>query len=284
MPKRPRQHVLEDTARARLHHDFSRAGWTVENLQKDYGEDLLVRIFEAGLATPWSFYVQSKATDRIQRLRLRDGMNFGVSLPSEHVANWATFWEPVVITVYDAVADVTYWEVIQSQLESRDDVNVAEAGASLTIHVPTENLLDAYGLQRLRNRTRKRFERFDTQREGARVLAYELNRQWGVVVEYDPEAGILVLPEGRFVPDRRGGSIVTAFGPLGVLLGRVQEKGGLKTDRDVKEAVRRLCKLATSLERGEKIVVSERGGTVMRELGSLADLLQHHVRLEDEDE
>ncbi len=211
-------------------------------------------------------------------------MNFGVSLPWEHVAHWATFWEPVVLTVYDAVADVTYWEVIQSQLESRDEVNVAEAGASLTIHVPTENLVDAYGLQRLRNRTRKRFERFDTQKEGARVLAYELKRQWGVVVEYDPEVGILELPEGRFVPDRRGGSVVTAFGRLGALLARVQEKGGLKTDRDVEEALRRLWKVVTSLERGEKVAVSERGGTMVRELGSLADLREHYARLEDEDE
>lgn len=119
MPKRPRQHVLEDLARARLHRDFSSIGWSVEDLDKDYGEDLLVRVFEGNRATPWSFYVQSKATDRLDKLRLKDGLHLAVPLASAHLQHWSLFWEPVVLTVYDAKRDVTYWEVVQSHLESR---------------------------------------------------------------------------------------------------------------------------------------------------------------------
>lgn len=42
MPKRPNSHVLEDLSRNRLHNVFEREGWTVEDLRKDYGEDLLI--------------------------------------------------------------------------------------------------------------------------------------------------------------------------------------------------------------------------------------------------
>ena len=91
MPKRPRQHVLEDLARARLHRDFASIGWSVEDLGKDYGEDLLVRIFEDGHATPWSFFVQSKATDHLDKIRLNDGLHLAVPLASTHLQHWALF-------------------------------------------------------------------------------------------------------------------------------------------------------------------------------------------------
>jgi hypothetical protein len=45
MPARPRTHELEDLSRSRLREAFVRHGWTAEDLQKDYREDLLVRIF-----------------------------------------------------------------------------------------------------------------------------------------------------------------------------------------------------------------------------------------------
>lgn len=66
MPQRPRSHEVEDLSRNRLRDAFNGVGWTVEDLRKDYGEDLLVRIFDNGIATPLSFFVQAKGTDVIQ--------------------------------------------------------------------------------------------------------------------------------------------------------------------------------------------------------------------------
>ncbi len=73
MPRRPRQHVIEDFARAALRDTFAGQGWTTEDLNEDYGLDMLVRVFERGKATPWCFFVQSKATEQFSRLRLKDG-------------------------------------------------------------------------------------------------------------------------------------------------------------------------------------------------------------------
>jgi hypothetical protein len=150
MPKRPRQHVLEDLARARLHRDFSTVGWTVERLEADYNEDFLVRIFEAGRTTPWSFFVQSKATDRIGKFRMNDGRYLTLRLHSKHVRHWTRFAEPVVLTVYDAKKDVTYWEAIQSHLESTGDPDASSNKSTMAVRVPTDNLLDSDGLRRLK--------------------------------------------------------------------------------------------------------------------------------------
>ena len=65
MPKRTHSHELEDLSIVRLHQAFKEKGWTVEDLRKDYGEDLFVRLFNNGATTPLSFFVQAKGTDNL---------------------------------------------------------------------------------------------------------------------------------------------------------------------------------------------------------------------------
>ncbi len=81
MLQRPHSHRIEDLSRNRLRDAFNSVGWVVEDLRKDYGEDLLVRIFEQGVATPLSFFVQAKATDRIEDYTNADGTS--VLFPTE---------------------------------------------------------------------------------------------------------------------------------------------------------------------------------------------------------
>lgn len=67
MPRRARSHKLEELSRIQLRNLFSQLGWVVWDLNPDYGEDLLVRIFTNEMATHYSFFVQAKATDHIDR-------------------------------------------------------------------------------------------------------------------------------------------------------------------------------------------------------------------------
>lgn len=65
MPKRPRQHVLEDEARAAFAGLILPLGWVVRSVDdKDYGVDDEVEIFHEDQATGLKFYVQSKGTDK----------------------------------------------------------------------------------------------------------------------------------------------------------------------------------------------------------------------------
>jgi hypothetical protein len=117
MPTRPRQHVLEDLAHAALLRAVGEAGWTVESLSNDYGEDFLVRIFRKEKATPWAMFVQSKATDSIARYLSKDLSTIHYPIETRHLTHWERFWEPVVLAVYDAKSKQTYWRVVQPWLE-----------------------------------------------------------------------------------------------------------------------------------------------------------------------
>jgi len=284
MPKRPRKHVIEDIARARLHRDFSNIGWTVEDLDRDYGEDLLVWIFERENATPWSFYVQSKATDRIDTLLMKDGRNVAFSITSQHAQHWERFWEPVVLAIYDSKSDVTYWEIIQSYLESTRGLCVDDPRKTVTIHVPTDNLLDEEGLLRLRNITKSRFERFEAQKEGAQVLIEELRRQWKVDIEYDPEWGYLELPKGKFLTDKSGNSTITAFGRFASQFQRMEKKHGINPKLAFEGSIELIHKIVSAYKEGAKLQVLRKNGVVVQEFETLEDLLRHARRKQELDE
>lgn len=272
MTKRPREHVLEDLARAKLHAIFASSGWSTDDLNADYGEDLLVRIFESGIATHWSFFVQSKATDHLDRYLLRDGKTIAFSIESEHVQHWSRFWEPVILAIYDGKTEVTYWETIQDYLDACR-VSLSERMAqSITIHVPVDNTFDPDGLRRLRNRTKARFERFQLQREGASVLLDELRRQWGVSIEYDPEAGILLLPKGHFQADASGGVSVTAFGRFAAQLARLQKNHRLDPQRAFEESLDLMQKISKAYQDGSTLVMLNADGKRVEEWRTIEEL------------
>ena len=188
---------------------------------------MLVRIVDNGEATPFAFFRQSKATDHIERFMSKDGRHPTFSVKSEHAKYWGQFWEPVVLAVYDAKSNRTYWEVIQTFLTSRRSEAAEDAARRIVVEIPTGNLLDREGLTRLRNRTKRRFETFELQREGAEVLIDTLRELWGVEITYGAEEGILIVPKGQFVADPSGGRDFTAFGRCAARLQDMQRKFGI---------------------------------------------------------
>src|SRR5712664_1933706 len=195
MARRPRSHQIEDLSRDRVRSAFNSLGWTVEDLRKDYGEDLLVRIFEAGVATPLMFFTQCKGTDSVENYISRGKRNLLFPVKMRHIEHWDRFWEPVILSVWDSKTDRTYWECIQSYLSSHyGKVALAKANETKadTLRIPVENVLDGDGLTRIKSITRIRFERFEVERTGAQVLVKLLEEQLNLKIEYNPRAGILI--------------------------------------------------------------------------------------------
>lgn len=191
MPRRTRSHELEDLSRNRLHQVFEANGWTVEDLSKDYGEDLLVRIFRRGATTPLSFFVQAKATDDLnQYLNKRSGQ-IRYPLNRDHVDHWRKFHEPIIMTLWDSRSDVTYWTCVQSAFEhARPD-----ALKRVRIPISQKNKLDEEGLRRIHTITRIRHKRLMREEEGARILIDLLEREMGIKVAYWPRDGLLVVEQ-----------------------------------------------------------------------------------------
>lgn len=278
MPKRPRQHIIEDLARAALHDAFARVGWTTEDLSKDYGEDLLVRIFDKGEATLWSFFVQSRGTDHLDQFLMKDGSHIAFPVKSDHAKHWERFWEPVVLAVYDTRSKRTYWEIIQTFLHETHGLSVEEPRASLTIHVPIDNTLDDEGLRRLRNWTRRRFERFEAQQEGAEILIEELREHWGVEIEYEPEFGLLFLPEEEFKADASGGRMLTPFGRCAARLDYLYRRDGIDVQSALDKGLTQLYEAYIRFMAGYKLQLRDRKGTVKQECTTFDEYMRYIKR------
>lgn len=190
MPKRTRSHQLEDISRDRLHNLFASAGWTVEDLAKDYGEDLLVRIFENGEATHFSFFVQAKATDNITRYlpKRQDSIRYPVS--SKHLAHWNKFQEPIILTLWDSQSGSTYWICIQDALDATE-VSDLRLRKKTRISMPLDCKLNAEGISRIRDITLARHKRLERMTEGTNVLIELLEAELGAKVQFSPN-GVLI--------------------------------------------------------------------------------------------
>lgn len=215
MPRRPRSHQLEAEARRQLKEIFDGGeGWSINDLHEDYGEDLLVRIFQQQKATPLSFYVQSKATDSIARFRKKT-LRFSVPLSKTHLQHWAGFWEPVFLTLYDSRSRKTYWECGQTFLETQfGSARFRKKHKTLTVDVPEANILDRHGVKRILNITKVRFQRHHDEKIGTEALLSLLEERAGLrTVGYDPRAGILLMEDHKKQKEH------VFFGKAGELVG-----------------------------------------------------------------
>ena len=191
MPKRPRSHEIEELSRNRLHHIFGKLGWVVWDLHPDYGEDLLVRIFIDSTATHYSFFVQAKATDNINRYIDKDGKHLNYSIDIEHLKHWSTFWEPVILTIWDAKSDITYWSIIQDY--NLDEIVENARKKTIYVKVPIENVVDEKGLQSIIAQTKRRFRRFEQLSAGTGSLIKYFEEEFEVKVDYDFEEDLFII-------------------------------------------------------------------------------------------
>ncbi len=281
MPKRTRAHILEKQSRNHLHKVFTDIGWVVEDIRQDYGEDLFVRIFDQGNATPLAFFVQAKATDNITKYMSADRSRLSFPIQTDHLIHWKDFWEPVFLTVWDAKTDITYWECIQSFLDKISHGSATLfSRKSLRVSIPIENQLTEVSLGRIHARTGARFRRFEAEREGAQQLLNRIKEKWGVEIQYGPQEGILMLPKGHFVHDEPGGWDIVFFGRLAALIRRI-ERLGVPQEKILDHALDAYRQVIDAFLAGHHLVVIDKEG-IIRESYKTLDELQQQIERDQE--
>jgi len=122
-------------------------GFVVERLAKDYGIDLEVSTFtRAGEIEEGKIYVQVKAC---HGLKLKRGQaSFPFRIDRRDLVSWLAQPMPVILVVYDATEDIAFWIYVQSFFAKRADFNLFTAGKSVTVAMPTANVLNASGMRR----------------------------------------------------------------------------------------------------------------------------------------
>lgn len=163
MPKRPRAHVTGDMAQTRVRQCFEDAGHAVNELSRDYGEDLLVRVFKREHATPYAFLVQCKGSrDRRTRPRRKNGvLGYPVRLSHDHLKLWRCLALPVVVTYWDATAGQIFWSFVPTERHIWPPGPTRDKPTSL--YVPLANRLDLDGINRIRVGVAERHALIDRQ-------------------------------------------------------------------------------------------------------------------------
>jgi hypothetical protein len=266
-PYRPRSHQIADKSIVRLHDVFVSAGWTVEDLDKDYGEDLLVRIFKDGQATPYTFYVQAKSSDNISRYLRKNDDFIHYPFDANHLAHWDDFWEPVVLTIWDSQADLTYWETVQMP-ERRPNI----ARKQPIAFIPTSNILDDEGLRRISSRTIKRHERFAMEQQGAQLLVDRLQEVLGVEISYDAQQGLLIVTKAD------GNMEVTYFGKMAERLEKMARDSHISPQEVADRSIHLLAQVANAFSQGNQIVLIDAEGEMKQRWATPKELMRYIER------
>lgn len=153
MTRRTANHSTGDRAQTRVRKVFEDVGWAVNELPRDYGEDLLVRICERGRATPFTFFVQSKGMSKRRRgprfVGAPGQRHYRAQVSQAHVSLWKRLSLPVVVTFWDERSDRIYWEIVAPGELIWPRPRGREGARGVVI--PEENALDRLGLRRIRN-------------------------------------------------------------------------------------------------------------------------------------
>lgn len=94
------QQIQENISRNGFAELLERHEWVTGDVSPDLGEDFLVRIYDNGVSTGITFYIQLKSTGNIEKLRLKSGE---ISYPFEvpDLEHWDAQGVPVLLVIWD---------------------------------------------------------------------------------------------------------------------------------------------------------------------------------------
>jgi hypothetical protein len=147
-----REQEQEDISRDQLGELFHQCGWPVSSIQRDLGEDLLVRIYDQGKSSGLSFYAQVKSTRNLASREIRGGQ-VSCSLDVKHITRWEDTIPPVLIVVWDVEHREGRWISVAEPIDDLDKRSAGWRGQkTVALYFPVANSLDKAGLRLLRHR------------------------------------------------------------------------------------------------------------------------------------
>ena len=183
---RSKQSKSGDIAEQHLKLKFLERGWTAEKVEFDYGEDLMVRIFEDnGQSTPLLFFVQSKGD---QDPKFNIGRNrYEFSPKPQNLSSWDSMWQPVFLVLWDHSTNVGWWDWVQRPKAKRhitDDGNV---------YLGLPYKLDDDGLNLMEGMVRNHFQEVAQKEDLHKEIAAEIKQSYGVDIQHDSSGEVAVI-------------------------------------------------------------------------------------------
>ena len=153
MPSKRRlspQQSQENISRKQFEEFLEQHEWVTGDISPDLGEDILVRIYEDGISTGLSFYVQLKSVGDIRKRTLKSGF---ISYPFDvkDLEHWEAQATAVLLAVWDVQQKRGWWIWINHAIEFLSQSNAGWRGKSeVNVHIQLENEFSEDGLKQLR--------------------------------------------------------------------------------------------------------------------------------------
>ena len=139
--RRTREHVIADLAINHVERFVLRCGFTLHRVRHDYGLDLAVTTYaDSGEVENGVVWMQVKASDDPPRLANASGLR--TRIQRKDLLSWNGELYPVILVLYDARADQAYWLHVQRVCEGGRLFELARRGATLTLPVPFNQVID----------------------------------------------------------------------------------------------------------------------------------------------
>jgi hypothetical protein len=129
---------------------ISSIGWKPTDVTPDLGEDFLIRIYDQGVSTGLSFYVQLKSVQNINNYQLKTGK---ISYPFDvaDIDHWDIQIPFVFLVLWDMKDKTGWWIWICDVIGYLNQNNPNwHQQKTVNIHIPIENLLDGNGFNQIR--------------------------------------------------------------------------------------------------------------------------------------
>ncbi len=144
--KRTREHVIADLSANHVERHALLCGYSVERRVHDYGIDLSILTYdEEGNVENGQILVQLKATDHLKLVAR--GQMVACRIERADLAAWLHEPMPVILVVYDAVADGAFWVYVQEHLHQQPRFNPNRGSADVTIRLPRTNVVNATAIR-----------------------------------------------------------------------------------------------------------------------------------------
>lgn len=142
----------EAESKAQFCGRLAKLGWNAMQPAKDLGEDYLVQIYDDGVSSGLSFYVQLKSTRDSDALKSQgDPTALRYALEVKDVEHWEVQSPPVVLFVWDVEKHEGYWATIPQIVDALDKEGTEwRKQKTVTVRVPVEHGTDDEGMRRLR--------------------------------------------------------------------------------------------------------------------------------------
>ncbi len=159
-PARTREHYIADLSINYIERFVLLQGHTVGGKRYDYGYDLVMDTydykgnthFNTGEYERGNILLQLKATDNLNVLK--DGETISFSISHKHVELWREETMPVILIVYDVVAEVAYWLYTQRYFKA-PGFHIPPQQQEITVHIPKSNVVNAEAIETFRRYKRE---------------------------------------------------------------------------------------------------------------------------------